>query len=276
MFTLNKTIQSSCELGEGLFINEDIAAWVDINNSHLIVYKEDVINRYDTFHQPSIVFNILENEVSLGSDIGLTSFNTITKRETVITNVASLHNTKEYRSNDGGFCESHQLLSVMHRSDPENNLGFVYKVSGESCILLDNSLHIPNSFIEIGASKILISDSLMGDIWLYEMDKIGSFVKKTLWAKFEPGIAPDGGCFVNGLIFIALWDGAAIAVFNENGTLLKKLALPFLRPTNCKFNSISSQLWITSAFEGLSKEQKNLYPDSGNTLVYDLEPQILC
>ena len=81
---------------------------------------------------------------------------------------------------------------------------------------------------------------------------------------------------MDGLVFIALWDDSAIAVFNENGILLKKLTLPFLRPTNCKFNAISSQLWVTSAFEGLSKEQKKLFPESGNTLVYDLEPQTLC
>ena len=63
----------------------------------------------------------------------------------------------------------------------------------------------------------------------------------------------------------------AIAVFDKDGTLLSRLTLPVIRPTNCKFDKISSQLWITSASEGLSKEQMSLYPASGNTLVYDLE-----
>ena len=217
------------------------------------------------------MYNITENEVSLGTDVGLTIYDTIIKQEVSLTDTSAMHNIKEYRSNDGGFCGTHQLLSFMHRSDPENNLGFVYRVSGESNSLLDNSLHIPNSFIEIGPSKILISDSLKGQIWSYQLDKLGNLSEKTIWAQLEPGIAPDGGCLVEGLVFIALWDGAAIAVFDKDGTLLSKLALPVIRPTNCKFDAISSQLWITSASEGLSKEQMSFYPDSGNTLVYDLE-----
>lgn len=271
VITLNKTLPSGCELGEGLFVKNDKAAWVDINNNYLMVYEEDVLTCHATYYKPSIVYNIKENEVSLGSDVGLTAFNTITKREAVLNDVSAMHNTKEYRSNDGGFCETHQLLSFMHRSDPENNLGFVYRVSGESNSLIDNSLHIPNSFIEIGPSKILISDSLKGQIWSYQLDKLGNVAEKTIWAELEPGIAPDGGCLVEGLVFIALWDGAAIAVFDKDGTLLNKLMLPVIRPTNCKFDKISSQLWITSASEGLSKEQMSLYPASGNTLVYDLE-----
>ena len=269
--SLKKTIPSGCELGEGLFVKNGKAVWVDINNNYLMVYEEDVLTWHVTHYKPSVVYNINENEVILGSDVGLTAFNTTTKREAVINDVSGMHNTGEYRSNDGGFYETHQLLSYMHRSDPENNLGFVYRVSDKSNSLIDDSLHIPNSFIEIEPSKILISDSLKGEIWLYQLDALGNVAEKTIWAKLESGIAPDGGCLVEDLVLIALWDGAAIAVFDTDGKLLNKLVLPVIRPTNCKFDKTSSQLWITSATEGLSKEQMSLYPDSGSTLVYDLE-----
>jgi sugar lactone lactonase YvrE len=106
---------------------------------------------------------------------------------------------------------------------------------------------------------------------LYLLDKSGNVVKKILWAQMEAGIAPDGGCLVGDLIFLALWDGASIAVFNKGGKLLKMLTLPIIRPTNCKFDESLSQLWVTSACEGLSEEQMSLYPDSGNTLVYDMK-----
>lgn len=142
---------------------------------------------------------------------------------------------------------------------------------GESFVLLDDSLHIPNSFIEIEPSKILISDSLKGQIWLYQLDDVGNLVEKTLWAQLEPGISPDGGCVVGDFVFVALWDGASIAVFDKSGTLLKNLSLPIIRPTNCKYDAVLSQLWVTSASEGLYKEKLSLYPLSGNTFVYDLE-----
>ena len=66
----------------------------------------------------------------------------------------------------------------MHRNDPVKNLGFVYLVKNESFCLLDDSLHIPNSFIEIEPSKILISDSLKGQIWLYQLDELETLLKK--------------------------------------------------------------------------------------------------
>jgi len=276
MIKLNKTLTCGCELGEGLFVKNDKAAWVDINNNYLMVYKEDNLVCHNIYNKPSVVYNITENEVSLGTDVGLTIYDTIIKQEVSLTDTSEMHNIKEYRSNDGGFCGTHQLLSFMHRNNPENNLGFIYRVSGETISLIDNSLHIPNSFIKIEPSKILISDSLKGQIWLYQLDKMGNVAEKTIWAQLEPGIAPDGGCLVEDLVFIALWDGAAIAVFDKDGTLLSKLELPVIRPTNCKFDKVSSQLWVTSASEGLSEKQISFYPASGSTLVYDLELQPQC
>ena len=269
-------LASGCELGEGLWVKEGKAAWVDINKGQLLVCKESTFNCYSILDKPSIVYQFEENEVSMGSDKGVTLFNTITKQEVLLSDVSSKHNIEEYRSNDGGFCGEYQLLSFMHKTDPENNLGFVYIVSKKSFFLLDNSLHIPNSFIEIEPSKILISDSLKGKIWLYQLDKSGNLVKKILWAQLEPGIAPDGGCLVGDLVFVALWDGASIAVFDKDGKLLNKLTVPIIRPTNCKFDAFLSQLWVTSACEGLSEEQMSLYPYSGNTLVYDLELRSEC
>jgi sugar lactone lactonase YvrE len=106
---------------------------------------------------------------------------------------------------------------------------------------------------------------------LYRLDDAGNIVEKTLWAKLDSGIAPDGGCLVGDFVFVALWDGASIAVFDKSGKLLEKLSLPVIRPTSCKYDVVRSQLWVTSASEGLSKEQLNHYPLSGNTFVYDLE-----
>ena len=263
-------LASDCNLGEGLCIKRYKAAWVDINRDQLQVCEGNTVKNYFTQNKPSIIYDIENNEVSIGTDRGLTKFNTQNKKEVLLSDVSSAHSVKEFRSNDGGFCGNHQLLSFMHRNNPVKNLGFVYLVKDESFCLLDDSLHIPNSFIEIEPSKILISDSLKGQIWLYKLDDTGNLVEKTLWAQLDKGIAPDGGCLVGDFVFVALWDGASIAVFDKSGKLIKKLPLPIIRPTNCKYDAVRSQLWVTSASEGLSKEQLSRYPLSGNTFVYDL------
>jgi sugar lactone lactonase YvrE len=268
---LSKTIPNSCELGEGLWVKDDKAAWVDINKDELLVFQEGVCKSYFATNKPSIIFNFEHNVLSLGADKGLIRFNLQTKQEDLIFDASNKHNIATYRSNDGGFCGDHQLLGFMHRNDPVRNFGFVYLVKDKSFYLLDDSLHIPNSFIEIEPSKILISDSFKGQIWLYQLDDTGNLVEKTLWAQLDKGIAPDGGCLVGDFVFVTLWDGASIAVFDKSGKLIKKLPLPIIRPTNCKYDAVRSQLWITSASVGLSKEQLIRYPLSGNTFVYNLE-----
>ena len=271
MFDLDSAIECNCDLGEGLAIGCDSVAWVDINQDTIFIHRNDRLSTFKTQFKPSVIFSIDKDELVFGSDAGICCLDINSGGERLFNLEKFNHNYQNYRSNDGGFCGDHQLLSFMHRNDPVKNLGFVYLVKNESFCLLDDSLHIPNSFIEIESSKILISDSLKGQIWLYQLDDTGNLVEKRLWAQLDKGIAPDGGCLVGDFVFVALWDGNSIAVFDKSGKLIKNLPLPVIRPTNCKYDAVRSQLWVTSASEGLSKEQLIRYPLSGNTFVYNLE-----
>lgn len=271
MFDFDNAIECNCDLGEGLAIGCDSVAWVDINQDTIFIFRNDRLNTFKTQFKPSVIFSIDKDELVFGSDAGICCLDINSGDERLFNLEKFNHNYQNYRSNDGGFSGDHQLLGFMHRNDPVKNFGFVYLVKDESFYLLDDSLHIPNSFIEIEPSKILISDSLKGQIWLYELDNTGNLVEKTLWAQLDKGIAPDGGCLVGDFVFVALWDGNSIAVFDKSGKLIKKLPLPVIRPTNCKYDAVRSQLWVTSASEGLSKEQLSRYPLSGNTFVYNLE-----
>lgn len=271
MFDFDNVIECNCDLGEGLAIGHDSVAWVDINQDTIFLHKNNKLNTFKTQFKPSVIYSINKDELVFGSDVGICCLDINSGDDKLLNPINFNHSYQKYRSNDGGFCGNHQLLSFMHRTDPANNLGFVYLVSGGSFVILDDSLYIPNSFIEIEPSKILISDSLKGQIWLYQLDDLGNQIKKTLWAQLDSGLSPDGGCLVGNFVFVALWDDASIAVFDKGGKLLKKLPLPIIRPTNCKFDAVRSQLWATSASEGLSKEQMSFYPLSGNTFVYNLE-----
>ena len=71
-------------------------------------------------------------------------------------------------------------------------------------------------------------------------------------------------------IFLSMWDGATITILNKDCELLDTIDLPVIRPTNCKFNPESSELWVTSASEGLSPNLLQRYNQSGNTFMYKL------
>lgn len=268
---LNKVINSNCKLGEGLCIQNGNVGWVDIISNQIFLANDFSIDVFPTKNKPSVIYDIFENEIIFGSDVGLTLLNRLTEVEIILENSSHMHNAIDFRSNDGGRCAQHQLLGFMHRKEPETKPGFIYRVSGDTWSLLDDTIHIPNTFVEIDPSKILISDSLTGKIWLLELDSNGALLNKKIWAELEVGKEPDGGCRIADFVLIAIWDGAAIAVFTKDGELIEKLTLPVIRPTNCKYDAQKGQLWVTSASEGLSKDQLKEYPDSGNTFVFDLE-----
>lgn len=264
-------INSNCQLGEGLYVKNGKAAWVDITKDQVFLFSACSLDVLSTVNKPSVIYDIGVNEIHFGSDSGLIALSSLTGKERTLKDVSHMHNTIEYRSNDGGFCGKHQLVGFMHRTNSVGKAGFVYRVSGDTWRLLDDTIHIPNAFIEIEPSRVLIANSLNGQIWLFELDLNGNLRNKTLWAQLETGVAPDGGCLVGDFILIALWDSAAIGVFTKAGELIEKIAVPVIRPTNCKYDEEAGQLWVTSASEGLSKDLLTEYPDSGNTFVFDLE-----
>jgi len=265
-----KKYESHCLLGEGLFVNNYGAAWVDIKNNFIFLSNSHNYKKFKTNSTPSIIFHIDKNTITFGSDKGICKLDTNSGFETcLVDRPKSLD--KNYRSNDGLYFAEKYLLSFMHNKNPEKFPGYIFLYINNEWILIDDRVFIPNSFIEIEPNKILISDSFKSKVWIYEFDRIGyKLVKKNLWAELDIDTSPDGGCMVDNLILLSIWDGAEIRVFNTNGNYLFSLDMPFIRPTNCKFDSENSLLWVTSASEGLTNFQQDKWPESGNTWVFSL------
>jgi sugar lactone lactonase YvrE len=155
--------QCECSLGEGLLVRDGDAAWVDINSNSIFISDCSEFLKYKTTSTPTVVFGFDQQYIHFGSDSGLVSLCRETgKEQKLIVRPPSV--SSEYRSNDGGWCGEYQLLGFMHRSKPNVHAGYVYRLSHGSWDLLDNSIYIPNTFVEIEPSKILISDSLKGEI----------------------------------------------------------------------------------------------------------------
>tara|TARA_Y100001958_G_C21219065_1_gene544422 strand:- start:764 stop:1591 length:828 start_codon:yes stop_codon:yes gene_type:complete len=268
--SLNEIIPCKCDLGEGLYVNDSFAIWVDITNNHIFFYDKKRLRKYLLKSKPSVVYFANKDYVLLGSDKGLVRFYFEDKREIVVSQKGLEHDKKTYRSNDGGVFNNFIYLSFMHRDQPESYPGLIYKLEDDTFFLQEKSVFIPNTFIDL-KDFFLISDSFKNTIWSFEHNDVSNLVNKRLWAKFDNKISPDGGCKIEESIFVSLWDDASIAVLDRNGKITSKISLPVLRPTNCKFNKEHSQLWITSAKEGLDKNQIDLYPNSGDTFIYDLE-----
>jgi len=269
-----KMIKCNCLLGEGLFLYHDEAVWVDIEKDKLFIKKNDSLSEIKLDYKPSVILNISETSITIGCDIGIISFDRKQNQLNIVTTFLDQHEVNNFRSNDGCLFNDFFLIGFMHRNDTDLNAGYLYSVIGEKWNLLDNTIHIPNTFLKISDNSLLISDSHHSQIWKYTIDEKGKLLNKHLWAQLDENMTPDGGCLINNLVVISLWDGACLLIFDIDGKVLGRLNMPVIRPTNCKYNSKANELWVTSASIGLSKKQIKSFPYSGSTFVFDVEKRI--
>lgn len=264
------------ELGEGIYLDRKSFRlyWVDITKSKLYQYNietDQLVNTYKLVGNPSCIFSASDDSLVFADRNGLNLLD-LKDGTTSILNVHPSHNSELYRANDGiRLNDGHLLYGTMSFS-PENESGKIYYQDYNGITLpYDLGIHIPNTFIQAG-NKVFISDSLKQCTYLLEIEhlKKGEVALK-VWKDFSKfDYTPDGGTLSRrGNLHIALWDGAAVAVFDQNGKMLQLIDLPVLKPTNCEIYN-NRWLYVTSAREDMTPAQLEQYPLSGKTLMVDL------
>jgi sugar lactone lactonase YvrE len=257
-----------CLLGEGLFLTEDLVAWVDITQNRLYLAKGALSRTVDLAVKATVILASTDREllVASGMGLGLVDMCSGEYRETV--NCAEVFLSSTHRTNDGcKLSDGRYLIGTMHQCAPGMNTGAVFLIDPDGTVtMLFDDIYIPNTFVELRNGDVLITDSHTGTIFLCKIGASGKSCKRELWHQSRPGIAPDGGCkLTDEYIVIAMWDGACIMVFEESGRAIAELTVPAKRPTNVKFRMADASMWVTSACEGLTEPEMNDYPLSGKT-----------
>ncbi len=165
------------------------------------------------------------------------------------------------RTNDGVMLGNKYLFGTMYKT-PTKGKGqlFLYDHEEEQLLSSEMNVAIPNTFIEVD-DAILVSDSLEQKVYRYS--KASLFEEREVWADFSnTNMTPDGGCLSeDGKIYIAMWGGACVKCFDTDGNELGDIPVEALQPTNCVISN--SQLYVTSARDGLSPQELGAYPLSG-------------
>ncbi len=117
-------------------------------------------------------------------------------------------------------------------------------------------------------TRMYAVDSEQRVVYQYDFDaSTGSIANRRVLLDTvqEPGV-PDGLTVdAEGGIWVAYWDGWKIARYNANGKKLAQLDLPVQCPTSCAFGGPNlDELYITSAWEELSAEQRASQPLAGD------------
>ena len=82
---------------------------------------------------------------------------------------------------------------------------------------------------------------------------------------------PDGMTVdADGCLWVALWDGWAVARFDPSGKRIEKIPMPVMRPTSCMFGGPElSTMYVTSATMMLTEEQLAEQPLAGALFAVD-------
>jgi sugar lactone lactonase YvrE len=143
-----------------------------------------------------------------------------------------------------------------------------------TCTLVLDGLTISNGmgWSPDGATMYL-ADSGTGEVAAFDFDPAGGALdhRRTLVHVTTPGAAPDGLTVDdNGDVWVALWNGGALACYTPDGSLRATVPVPVDRPTSCAFGgSDGATLFVTTSREGLDEAALARQPQAGHVLRID-------
>jgi sugar lactone lactonase YvrE len=112
-----------------------------------------------------------------------------------------------------------------------------------------------------------LADTFTGTVWCYDFDLATGDIanRRPFLSTSQTGGFVDGATIDrDGCYWATLFRGGAIAQFDQDGKLVRRIVLPVSCPTSCVFGgSDLDVLYVTSASRFLDDEQRHAQPDAG-------------
>lgn len=156
--------------------------------------------------------------------------------------------------------------------DESPGAGSLYFLEGTAVTQVLSGLGISNGldWSPDGHSFYFV-DSLARCLWMFDFDRSSGRVsnRRTL-VEFEESFGLPDGLTVDaeGCIWVAGWDGWRVQRYSPGGDYLGLVDVPAARVTSCAFGGHDlTDLYITTAAEGLTKEELEMQPEAGSLFV---------
>lgn len=181
----------------------------------------------------------------------------------------------DIRMNDGACDPQGRFWAGTMAYDETPGAGSLYRLELDGrCTQVLTGLTISNG---IGwspdATTMYLADSGTGDVDAFDFDPVTGDLgrRRTIAHISTPNAAPDGLTVDHqGNIWVALWNGGALARYHPDGSLLDTIPLPVDRPTSCAFGDTGGgTLFVTTARDGLDEAALGRQPDAGRLLRVD-------
>jgi sugar lactone lactonase YvrE len=176
-----------------------------------------------------------------------------------------------YRTNDGKIDLYGNFWWSSMDDDGGARPGSVFRTTpGMLTEIMLSGIHIPNTLsMSHDGLRMFIADSLRQCIFTHALDEISN---PTVFAHTEGTSAtPDGSAVdAEGYLWNAQWGGWRVVRYGPDGRVDRIVELPVEQPTSCAFGGPDlTTLYITSAWDGLSADQRAAQPLAGGLFALD-------
>lgn len=268
-----------CELGEGPVwdLDRDELVWVDLLAGliHRGVHRDPKHTQVTTARVGEPVGCLVPRDqggwVLAGEKGFVLADEALTQFEAI--NPPVLTSTDGLRFNDGGCDSAGRFFAGTLAYDGVSGQGALFRLDPDQSVhTVWTGLGIANG---IGWSPddqtIYHVDSTAATVYAADYDlATGSVGERRRLLELPPGGAvPDGlAVDIEGGLWVALWGGGEVLHLDPSGRITDRIALPVPQPTSVAFaGPDSTQLFITSAREGLSDSSRAAHPESGRVFV---------
>ena len=263
-------------LGESPVWQQNESAWYFVDIIGDRIYKRDASNNIVSQRDSNYVSNLVCAQsgflVSQENKVFHTCKNF--KRDDIICTIGQ---PTTMRTNDGSVGPDGKYWFGTMEKQPSGLNGKIYSVDAKGTLLVQGEdIGIPNSFIWLDSTHVLITDSYLQKTFKIELLENGTlnWKNRKVWLDLSATEGtPDGGALdEDGNVWLAIWGAAVVNQYSSEGALLKSIKLKALQPTSCAFGGKNmDELLITTATEGMSSNQLKSYPESGMIIPLNMD-----
>jgi sugar lactone lactonase YvrE len=255
-----------CQLGEGAYWDQSTNSlyWVDITGRRVHRYSTTdrthsnwLVSKEVSFAYPN------DGRLVLCLSDGIYDFDPVTRSEEPI---ALLDLPAHHRLNDGKMDPQGRLwVGTINTSNDPSDTAALYLLNDDVLEEVESGYVNANGKAWSPDGQIMYhADTARSTIWEYDYDlQAGTISNKRVFRKVDGN--PDGLTVDRrGNVCAAIYGGSRIDIFSHRGDLVESIGLPVPNPTSCAWGGVDAKtLFVTSAFDGMTAEQRADAPQSG-------------
>lgn len=260
------------QLGEGpLWVAEEGALyWIDIDETKILLFHPST-GAYDAFDVDTRV-TALAMRASGGfvtaTDQGFAFWDTQTQALDFFADPEA--DVSSTRFNDGAVDRQGRFWAgTMNEVDFESPDGSLYRLDPDKTLhRMETEIPVANGVGWSPDNKTMyFSDTMRQVIWAYDFDPAtgGISYRRQFAQVSKEGVLPDGLTVDSeGFVWSAQWNGWNVTRYDPAGKVDRVIQLPAQQITCPAFGGENlDELYITSAWEGLSEEERQKQPLAG-------------